>query len=377
MPISTVAVKGKFGSTVYYLTSMPVTEASGIIQVASESDIWSNDTIDERLQREHNTNRIKKQIAPYLANNKDRFFGSIIVLAYGSKFDFESFSELFDSKLPVIYQKQSDKVGFLTIAEGQLICLDGQHRLIALQAALGHREKEFDITGPYLKDIPKDQISVIFIQHQNNEKTRNIFNTINRYAKPTSRGDNIITSEDDGYAILARDLVNEDGPFSLDTVNWKSNTLTDRSTTFTTISVLHTTNKIILDSIGITFSSQERPSEDLLEESRQHLFSFWKKVLKGMDAYVISTKKPSDIPGMRKEGEYSLLFKPAAQAALVEALVRATTEKRLLSKLSLNEAISRANQIDWNIESSLWKGVIIKESGAIDAGPEGKKEQQI
>ena len=110
-----------------------------------------------------------------------------------------------DSKLPSIYQKQAERIGFLTIAGGNIICLDGQHRLLAMQVALGQASKDFNITGKYLSEILMI-MTVIFIQHESNEKAI-IFNTINRYAKPTSRGDNIITSEDDGYAILARDLL--------------------------------------------------------------------------------------------------------------------------------------------------------------------------
>ena len=77
MPISTIALKGKFGSTNYYVTSMRAQEISGIVRAANETDVWSNEGIDERLQREPNWNRIQKQITPYLVNNKDRFFGSI------------------------------------------------------------------------------------------------------------------------------------------------------------------------------------------------------------------------------------------------------------------------------------------------------------
>lgn len=374
MPISTIALKGKFGSTNYYVTSMSALEVSGTVRVVKETDVWSADSIDVRLQREPNLTRIKNQIAPYLANNKDRFFGSIIVLAHGSKLEFEALKDL-DSKLPTVYQNQAERIGFLTIAKGNIICLDGQHRLLAIQAAMGVASKTQDIkiNGKYVNDIPNDQITVIFIEHESNEKTRSIFNTINRYAKPTSRGDNIITSEDDGHAILARELLSKEGPFDIESVNWKSNTLTERMTKFSTISVLHSTSKIILDAYDITFANQERPSDEILEESKQHLFSFWKKVLKGIDAYNSAMKRPSAIPEMRKNGSYSLLFKPAAQISLVSALVRATSEKKLIAKLSLSEAIERANQLNWDIEDLFWKGVIIKESGAIDAGPEGRK----
>ena len=70
MPISTIAPKGKFGSTNYYVTSMTV-QVLRIMRTAIDSDVWSEESIDERLQREPNWNRIQKQIA-YLANNKDK-----------------------------------------------------------------------------------------------------------------------------------------------------------------------------------------------------------------------------------------------------------------------------------------------------------------
>ena len=372
MPFTKIAIKAKFGSTNYYVTSMSAQEVSGIIRAANETDVWSNDGIDERLQREPNWNRIQKQIVPYLVNNENRFFGSIIALAHDSKIEFESISYL-AKDLAHNYKYEAEKIGFLTIAGGNIICLDGQHRLLAIQSAMHTSTKDLKISGKYLNEIPNDEISVIFVEHKDNEKTRGIFNTINRYAKPTSRGDNIITSEDDGYAILARQLLSKEGPFDINSVNWKSNTLTDRMTKFSTISVLHASYKIILVSLGISFSNQERPSDEILEESKTHIFAFWKKVLKGIDAYDLALKKPAEIPNMRKEGKFSLLFKPAAQLSLVAALVRATSDKKLIAKLSLNDAIERANQLNWNMGDPLWKGVIIKESGAIDAGPEGRK----
>ena len=49
-----------------------------------------------------------------------------------------------------------------------------------------------------------------FIESRDGQKTRRIFNKVNRHAKPTGRSDNIITSEDDGYALVTRRLLDTD-----------------------------------------------------------------------------------------------------------------------------------------------------------------------
>ena len=74
---------------------------------------------------------------------------------------------------------------------------------------------------------------------------------------------------------------------------------------------------------------------------------------------------------MREDGaRTALLFKPAAQIALVDALLRASDN----GDLKIAEAIERANRIQsWSMGDPVWRGVIIKTSGAIDAGQEARR----
>ena len=46
-------------------------------------------SIEERMQREPNLARIKREIVPYLARHADRFFGSVIVLVQPGSVEFE------------------------------------------------------------------------------------------------------------------------------------------------------------------------------------------------------------------------------------------------------------------------------------------------
>lgn len=65
---------------------------------------------------------------------------------------------------------------------------------------------------------------------------------------------------------------------------------------------------------------------------------------------------------MRKEDQpYSLLFKSAPQIALFKGLIAATRDNRL----SLYEAVQRANKIDWGMSSDIWTNVLVTPSGTM------------
>ena len=75
-------ITGKMGTTDFYEVTMSARELVSAVRPASEMDVWSTWSVDERLQRELNMKRINEQIVPYLQKSPDRFFGSIVVVAY-------------------------------------------------------------------------------------------------------------------------------------------------------------------------------------------------------------------------------------------------------------------------------------------------------
>jgi len=322
--------------------------------------------IEERMQRELDMKRVMQEIAPYIARSEDRFFGSVIVLVYKGNIEFEGILAL-NIKVPAAYNAVAGSIGFLTIDGGSLIVLDGQHRLAALEKVI-----KGEVKGPYALDVPEDKISVIFIGHESSQKTRRIFNKVNRYAKNTSRGDNIITSEDDGYAIVSRFLLEPDNCLGkrdsegkIDLVNWNSNTLSGRSTKLTTISAVYETVKFILGASGHALTDlQIRPTDEELGEYQTLADDFWTIVLNNVKPYKTALANPEDIPAMRADDQpFSLLFKPAAQIAFFQALASIIAEKWL----TLEEATTRANSIDWCMKSKMWVDIIMRSSGSIDA----------
>lgn len=366
------AIRGRLGETEYYESTMKARDFVQAVRPPRELDEWASFSIEERMQRDPNTTRILGQIAPYIANNRDRFFGSIIVLTYDAKVTFEPMTKFADG-LPAAYAENLENMGFLTIGGGTLVVLDGQHRYLAMRLVL-----QGEVEGPAAKSLSNDDVSVIFVPHQDSMKTRRIFNVVNRYAKPTGRGDNIITSEDDGYAIVARRLLSDDQPLGRtevgreELVDWKSNTLGTRSIRLTTISAVYDSVKLILEARGAPkLDTSTRPADAELAQYVDLCASVWWTVLQGMDPYRQAVARPREIPNFRKdEHRFALLFKPAAQIAVLDGLLRAEST----SGRPLADIVARANRIgDWSMDSRTWRGIIVKSTGAIDAGTEARR----
>ena len=378
-------IKGKLGSTPYYLGTMKADEIVGMAKPASRMDEWENFTIEERMQREINDKRVREEIAPYIANDPNRFFSSLIVLVYKPDvFGFEGFEDL-NVELPLSYKAAQEKMGFLTIEGGQLVALDGQHRLAGLEAVIQRR-----IQGSLADEVPSDDISVVFIMLDGNmPKVRHIFNKVNRYARTTSRGDNIVTSEEDGIAILTRRLLDKDQPLGATKddkllVNWQSNTLSARSTQWTTISAVYFAVKDILEYEEFDFDVKSglrkgstRPSEDELEEAHQLTHEWWNALLAGMDGIRWAIANPTAIPEFRQDAQpHSLLFRPIGIMALVRGIRIAKRRSDLKDEpVSLAELVEKANRIDWRIRidsriNSLWVETIIRADGRMSAASE-------
>lgn len=376
MAMTVPAIKGQMGSNVYYETKMRAQELVQAARVASERDTWASLSIDERLQRDLNKKRVREEIVPYLAKSPDRFFGSVIILIEDAEIDFESAGKYLAKDVPAAYRKTFEQTGALTIDGGKFIIIDGQHRWAALRAVItGQDDQGNSVLGPEVGEVPDDELMVIFLPFSSVETTRRIFNKINRNAKPTGRSDNIITSEDDGNAIIARKLLSSGEPLGTTRsnteliVNWKSTTISPRSAQWTTISAVHTTVIDILKHAKIQFSEKHdvvRPEEDRLEEAYEIVKEWWMDLVDGVDAFKAVIAKPDEIPQIRDtHDEWGLLLKPATHMVIVKALIKAVERG-----VDRNEAIARLNQVDWHLDADLWQDILILPSGRIVARAE-------
>ena len=118
------------------------------------------------------------------------------------------------------------------------------------------------------------------------ENSRRVFTNLNRYAKPTTKSENITMDEDDGFAIVTRRLVREH-PVLQDKIWYKTRNLPPSgqddegriiaTECFTTLETVYNCNRGILES-QYKFTKdwdRTRPEPDLLDRLTDDCTHFW------------------------------------------------------------------------------------------------------
>ena len=362
MPTAIPAMKGKFGSTEYYLVTMRAKELADKLVIPKELDEWEDMTIEERFQREVNYKRVKKHIAPYLANDEDRFFGAFIVDIYNSEgVDFEPIDKVV-SRLPALYQKAGSVFGFLYLQGDEvLVPLDGQHRLAAIRFAIsGKDEKGKDIPGlsPNL-NVASDLCTVILVKHDQ-KKARKIFNKVNRYAKATSKADNLITADDDIIAVITREEI-ADKIIHERLVNYESNTLSATAPYFTTLATLYEATALILEDWFGRIDRTKLPSLADQKLYREVASEHWSMLCEKIKLFESALHDPSET-GDEKRREIRkdyVLGKPIIQLAVVDAVLRLREEHEDGTRMSWEKIAEILNRVDWRVDNPVWQGVFM------------------
>ena len=364
MATTVPAMKARLGDTDYFILSMKAQELTEKVRIPKELEGWEDMSLEEIYQRDLNYNRVRKQIAPYLANDDSRFFGSIIVAAinFGENVLFEPLTDLAKKELKGPYKASAASMGFLTFTGGEVfVPLDGQHRLKAIEFAVTGRDERGQDIGDITPctDLAKEDVTVILVPYES-KKARRIFTKVNSYAKATTTGQNIITDDDDIVAVLARGITND--LIGARLVKYRTNTLTSKDPHFTTLAIVYRCNEFIINETFPTgkIDKSRLPSKDRIRLYRDKVHEVWELLLEEIDvfAHALSDKEES---GDAKRAEIrgsNLLGKPVPQECLVRAFMRLTN---LPTGLSYDEACKRLNDLPWSINSEelrIWDRVL-------------------
>ena len=370
-------IKAMMGSTPYFIAKMTAGQLIDSVGYAMEMTEWDKMSADEKMQRTLDVNRVVNDIVPYVVTDKDRFFGAIIVDIYSGfeQLIFENVAQVIPN-LPAAYRSALGDIGFLTFPGNErLIALDGQHRLLSLRIAIkgvmGLPASANKIPESWRRlephpELAGEEITVIFVEHRDNQKIRKIFNKVNKYAKQTSRSDNIITSDDDIFAVIARRLIKEGGPLApvhvptlissqenvIEVVNAKNNTLSQRSKNLTTLSALYTITETLLKDDG--YSAKDYPTPDEEEAGYRKVEEFWKILLDRLTAF----REYMDLTNMNRPvstlRDKNLLLKPVTQMALAH-----TARLAAAKGIPWEVMADRLDKIDWSFDNELWFNILI------------------
>lgn len=366
------AQRAKMGSTEYYIAKMPLEELVNSVGLAIELPEWEDMTPDEKMQRVPDINRVVNEICPYFIEDPDRFFNSLIIDVHSGyeNIKFDPISKYVRDDVTLAYEVSMQDAGFLSLpGKERLIALDGQHRLLAMKlclkgnsaisaAMLGNKRMTPQMLAlqPH-PELADEEISVIFVEGRDIHKIRKIFNKVNKYARQTGRGQNIITADDDVFAVIARRLFSEGAVLEKigknELVNWSSNTLSQRSKQLTTVSALYT--------IAETLSKDRGWSAKIMPENKEEIdavyeenVEFWRELLEGMDIfqrYLELTRKDKTISPLRAD---NLMMKPVTHMALAHVAYFARLKGEKWS-----EVVKKLNRIDWSMNNEVWFNILV------------------
>ena len=194
-------------------------------------------------------------------------------------------------------------------------------------------------------------------------KARDIFTHVNLYAKKTPTGQNIVTNDDDAFAILARGVANE--LLNERMVKFTSNTLNKNDPQFTTLAIVYNCIEEIITTSFPTgaVKKEERPPAQRMVLFSRKVKEVWEDLIEHVEIFssaLSDTEQTGD--GKRRElRDGNLLGKPVAQECLVGAYLRLVNPP---NRLPGKEACRRLNQLPWaqtsdNLEAwdrVLWTG---------------------
>lgn len=325
-PIDIPAIRGYMGSIVYYTATFTFQQIAERVSPVNE-ELHTSASLRDQIQRSLTSNYVS--IKNYILSQKEHFFNALVLAVYDGD---PTWNELeLDFKGNDYYS-----MGFLRLNGEEIIFpVDGQHRVEGIKEAIK--------VNPELTD---EAITVILIGHHNDkegkEKTRRIFSTLNRYAKPVKPGDIIALDEDDTVAIVTRNLLETYPLFMNDNVKAdlkSSKALSDSDTkSFTSLLTLYETNRIIYtyyksrsNKQGKLYNSTKiaellkfRPEQEELDDFEMYLIEFWDlfcNIFPGMQEYRNAiTDSDSASKYRNKENGGLLYFRPVALPRLVKAI---------------------------------------------------------
>ncbi len=356
--INIPAIRGILGDIIYYTSSFTFKQIAERVKRV-DNELHTSTSLKEQLQRSLTNNY--ESITDYILSQKEHFFNALVLAVYDGEPEWNEIEVGFKGE-------DFYNMGFLKLnGEEKIFPVDGQHRVEGIKDAIKKNP-----------ELENETISVILIGHQKNkdgmERTRRIFSTLNRYAKPVSIGDIIALDEDDIVAIVTRNMLESFPLFMNENISdeKKTKAIAEKDTkSFTSLIKLYETNKEIYkyytsfrDNTKRLYSSKSidrflkfRPNNNEIDSFEKYLISFWtlfSDTFEGMKEFTNSKKDNAAIRFRNRENGGLLYFRPIALPQLVIAIL----ETCFRTGLSLLECMKAYSKLEMCISKSPWVKVL-------------------
>lgn len=348
------AIRSKLGDWEYYVTTLTFEQVNQFVSKIDEN-LHKSSTLNEMIQRSISKNYLS--IKEYILNQPSVFFNSLVLAVYD---DYPNWREIeFKYEDGEIYQ-----MGLLEFpGNHKIFPVDGQHRVEGIKAAL--------LENP---ELSNQKIAAIFIGHKNDEtglqRTRRLFTTLNRYAKPVSLDDIIALDEDDLVAIVTRNLLDEYDLFSGNKIVITKQKAIPMSNirALTSIITIYQANYELFSCFFESYLGQKlsknklndylkfRPTDEILNQYKEFCFSFWNAFKTKMDVISNYLNDPKNDTSLLRNNQTggNLLFRPIGFLPFIKASL--FIYKR--NQLSFENIFEKFNSFDLNINTAPWISVL-------------------
>lgn len=349
------ALRGQIGNTVYYLANLSMSQVNDIVKPV-DNELHTAFSLREQIQRSLSNNYLK--IKDYIIAHEDRFFNSLVLAIYDG-------NPLWTEIRYELDGNDYSNVGIIHLnGQEKIFPVDGQHRVQGIKEALKNKP-----------ELSNETISVILISHSTSpegmEKSRRIFSTLNRYAKPVGLGDIIALDEDDMVAISTRVLLENHNLFKADRVkayNSIAIPVADKKS-FTSLIALYKCNLSLFFSFYYTFEHKKissskvkdflrsRPSDTMIDSFTEYLSNIWSTIsttFSSINHYSSDNRADSAAQFRpRKEGG-NVFFRPVFLIQFISAI----SQIAIRSNNSIENIIKSLSSIEVCVSAKPWDRII-------------------
>ncbi|NOT92477.1 DGQHR domain-containing protein [Ferruginibacter sp.] len=353
------AIRAKMGDWTYYVSTLSFQQVNDHVSKIDE-ELHRSESLKELIQRSITNNYLS--IKNYILNQPELFFNSLVLAVYDDYPDWKEVEIKYDDT-------ETFQLGLLDFpGKHKIFPVDGQHRVEGIKAALS--------ANP---ELAETKISAIFIGHKNDDegmkRTRRLFSTLNRYAKPVTMDDIIALDEDDSIAIVTRNLLEGHALFTERKVTKSKNKAipNDDKHSFTSIITLYDCNWEILKLFRKIIKQHEpnperdnkpleeylkfRPSENDLEAFETMCGGIWSDLVKEFPYLLDFIKDKSVEPALKFRNNNdggNLLFRPVGLLPFMLAAIEISKRKQL----SFLQIFKQFAKLDFNLNTKPWKQVM-------------------
>lgn len=356
------AIRAQIGTWIYYVSTLTFKEVAEFVSPIN-NELHKSSLLSEMLQRSITSNYIS--IANYIEQQDERFFNALILAVYDGD------PQWHEVRLEYDNGDEFYNLGILELSgKEKIFPVDGQHRVEGIRKIVSKKTT-----------YNEERIPVVFIGHKKTEdgmqRSRRLFSTLNRYAKPVSMRDIIALDEDDSIAIASRELIDNHPLFGENRIfDSHGKALPDNNiTAITSIITFYECNRELLwlyikdkdicniegEKVkGISSKISEyiriRPDDSDIQQYISLCRDFWDSFIESFSdvSSYLAAPEPNTIEYRNRDGG-SVFFRPLALAAFFKAAVRVKIHRnetfREIFRLIPTQILKLNNKIWHNV---LW-----------------------